>query len=239
MSAKDADKAFKALIKRLEKSAAAEIEFPPPLADADPVLHELICSMLVWEASQKDAAAALTRIQESVADYNELRICYPEEMTSLLGASYPRAVERADRMRHVLCDIFERQNALTADHLREAPKREARSYLESLEGMPMFVAARVMLLAVKGHAFPVDSRVLGLLTADGVVEADADEATASSQAERLVRAGDAEPAYLLIERSLTTARKSRKAPTRTTRKRTTKKTTAKKSKPSSRKSSGG
>ena len=78
-------------------------------------------------------------------------------------------------------------------------KRDARAYLLSLEGVPTFVAARVILLGLGGHAFPVDTRLVKLLAAEDVLEPKLSPETATGRMERMLRAGEATSAYLAIE----------------------------------------
>jgi hypothetical protein len=61
-----------------------------------------------------------------------------------------------------------------------ASKRDARTYLDSLEGMPAFAAARVAAVSMSVHAFAVDDRLLRLLAAEKVVE----QALSASEAGR-------------------------------------------------------
>ena len=165
----------------------------------DPLVDELVRAMLQWEASHGQARNAYERLLGTFVDYNELRASLPDHVVEALGPRYPKAAERSERMRMALTAIFEREDALTLAHLRDTPKREARAYVESLDGLPRFAAARVVLLGLGGHAFPVDGRLAGLLRSAGVVEEDADTDKCCLRMERAIRAGDAREAYELLE----------------------------------------
>lgn len=165
----------------------------------EPLLALLVRSFLVWEATTSKACAALKRLEPAVVDFNELRVCMPDEVAKLLGDRYPRADERAIRMRCVLNDIFRREHAVTLEHLAKLSKRDASGYLETLDGMPAYVAARVELLGLGVHTAPVDSRILRRLVERKVIEEGVSIDDAASQLGRKVRAGDMPEIYALLQ----------------------------------------
>jgi hypothetical protein len=165
--------------------------------DAASVMQEFLRSFLTWEASPAKADAALRRVNHSVVDYNELRVCLTDELAQIFGERYPIARERAHRLRAALNELYRREHGVTLEAVLTLPKREARSYLSSLEGVPAFVAARVTLLELGGHAFPVDERIRAALAESGVDLGDCDGL--GSWLERHVRGGEARQAYLAVE----------------------------------------
>jgi len=175
-------------------------EPPTPVIDpAEPVLSEFVRSMLLWESTQARAAVAMRRLEAAVVDYNELRVCMPGELVRLIGPEYPRAQERAERLRAALAELFSRAHAVTFRQVQDMGKREVRQYIESLAGVPAFVSSRVALLCLGNHAMPVDSRIQAVLVEAGAAAADdAPEAVASS-IERRVRAGDLAAAYVRLQ----------------------------------------
>lgn len=185
--------------------AAAAVSSTPSIAahhgfgEGEPVLVEFIRSMLLWEATLAKAASAMKRFEQHLVDVNELRICMPAELVKLLGDRYPRAEERAVRLRTALNDVFRREHAVTLEHLPALAKKDAREYLESLEGVPGFVSARVHLVSIGGHAAPVDRRIAACLTDAGFVEADAAPDIAASLLERKVQAGEMLETYALLQ----------------------------------------
>lgn len=198
----DHAKALKTLTTKLAKSHGPEPQDPSVdlcPEGADGTVHELVYSFMLWEASHAHAGKATAALLESFVDYNELRIAYAEETAPVIGARYPLAQERCERLRMALNRVFKLENGVTLASLREAPKRDARAYLQALDGTPGFVASRVAALSLGAHAFPVDSRVGHLLAGAGVVEDDLDPEETAGRMERLLRAGECLPAYLLIE----------------------------------------
>jgi hypothetical protein len=134
-----------------------------------------------------------------MVDYNEMRVALVDELAGVLGERYPRAMERSARLRSSLNDLYKREHAVTLERVAGMPKRDARTFLESLEGMPPFVAARMILLSMGGHAFPLDERTHKALQEEGAVPADLMLADAAGWLERQFRAGEATEPYLLIE----------------------------------------
>jgi hypothetical protein len=189
----------RAFIEGLPGPAADAPAFGPPREGADPLVHELIVSMLLWNASAAQASSALARLQPSCVDENELRVCFPADLVELMGPRYPHAEERGTRLGLLLHAVFEREHAMTLESLTEMSKRDARAYLDEMPGMVPFVAARVFLVGLGGHAFPMDERLLAPLIDAGAFDDDADVATASARLERAFRAGEALPAYLALE----------------------------------------
>ncbi len=183
--------------------AASDVDHAPApetaFAGGEPVLAEFIRSMLLWEATLAQAASAMRRFEQHLVDVNELRICMPAELVRLLGERYPRAQERAVRLRTALNQLFRREHAVTLEHLPTLTKKESREYLESLEGVPGFVSARVQLVSIGGHAAPVDRRILGRLVSAGFVDGEATPDAAASLLERKIQAGEMLEAYALLQ----------------------------------------
>ncbi len=166
---------------------------------AEPLLGEFVRSFMIWEATTAKASAALSRIAEAVVDFNELRICLPDEIVRVMGERYPRVEERALRLRSSLAEIYSRQHAVTLEPLLTMGKREAKDYLDSLDGVPRFVSARVSLLCLGGHSAPVDGRIAKRLVESQVVEAGSTPDAAAGALERKVRAGEMLDVYRLLQ----------------------------------------
>lgn len=197
----DAGKDLSHLFRHLRGAyaGAACVAEKPCIDPAEPVLDQFVRSFLLWESTSSKAAAAMKRVEQAVVDFNELRVCMPGELARIIGERYPRAEERARRLRAALHAVYARQHRVGLEHLGAMSKREAREYLESLDGTPRFVAARVTLLCLGGHAAPVDGRILRRLAERGATEADATPESASAMLERKVRAGEMLEAYALLQ----------------------------------------
>jgi hypothetical protein len=203
VTAPDPAKKLHALLKTLradygELCPDAECEGCPE--GADRLLWRLVYSFMAWEASPAKASHATKRLHASVIDYNEMRVCLADELSLMIGERYPRGVERCARMRSSLNELFRREHAVTMARAAGLAKREAREYLESLEGMPPYVAARMSLVALGGHAFPLDERLYQTLLEESALPADLSLDDAAGWLERQFRAGEVLQPYLLLER---------------------------------------
>ncbi|MBS0188265.1 MAG: hypothetical protein JSS51_09360 [Planctomycetes bacterium] len=203
MSSQDPAKLLQALLKKLSNRYGEQQAEPLGAGvdeGVDPLLHLFVYSFLLWDASTGQARAALKRIRETFVDYNELRIAFADEIAAAFGERYPRGYERALRLRSSLHDIFRREHSLSLQRLSELSKREARAYLDSIEGAPAYVAARTMLLGLGGHAIPVDQRIADLLASEAVLGDDVTDAdSAASWLERQIRAGEATTVALVLQ----------------------------------------
>lgn len=202
MTAADPTKKLATLLKGLRAAhgeLAADPWLPAPAEGQDPLVNQFIFSFLLWRWRATPAAAALDRLLRTFVDVNELRVCLPDELAAAAGDTTEHAIERASRLRAALNDMYRREHIVTLAPAANLGKREARTYLESLEGVPPFVAARMALLAFGGHAFPLDERLHTSLEAEGALPPSLTLLDASGWLERHFRAGEAAPAYLLFE----------------------------------------
>lgn len=178
-------KKLSALLRRLTK-AHKLAETPAP---TEPVT-QLVMGFLQWNATRKQAAAAYERLTKTLVDHNDLRVSHTHEIVALIGPNYPRAQERAARMHDALQEIFVREHAVSLSHLAEKSKKDARTYLDTLPGIPPYVAAQVVLLSFGGHAIPVDDHLAAVLKGDGVVDPSASVEEIESFIAHHVKAGD-------------------------------------------------
>jgi hypothetical protein len=160
---------FSALVRKLGASSVPSV---PQLAGHEPEdpLGILLGSFMLWDSTPALAAEALTRLSRVVVDANELRVMLEGEVVDAIGEKYPFVEERAARLRATLNDIFRRQHRTSLDHLRNASRKDQRSYLESLAEIPPFVAGRTMFVAFELPAPIVDDTSVELLFREGIVE---------------------------------------------------------------------
>lgn len=204
MTATEHAKEVVALMRKLRGEYGSAIEpvassAPPPVDPAEPLLGEFVRSFMIWEATTAKADAVLKRIADAVVDFNELRICLPDELGRMMGERYPRVEERSLRLRAALNEIYHRQHAVTLEPLMTMNKRDAKDYLESLEGVPRFVSARLILLCLGGHAAPADGRIARRLVEASIAEPGCTPDAAGASLERMVRAGEMLEVYRLLQ----------------------------------------
>jgi len=222
---------LKRLCNRLQREAGKSSK--PECFD---VLSELLLGSLTAQMTESKSRTALSKLRSNFVDYNELRVTRPAEVLEILGKGYSQARESVDQMILLLRSIYDEQDHLDLEHLKSVGKREAKSFLEQLEGMTPYVLARVMLRGLDGHAIPVHNQMLEMLRNEEAVDESADEATVQGFLERQISAKKALKVYGLLRRhaerskSFGGSKKSEKKVTRSTKKvkKTAKKTTRKK-----------
>ena len=172
---------------------------PPALPESDDPLAVLILSFLTWESTTAKAVAAFKRICEGVVDFNDLRVCLADETQEIIGPRYPRGLERCQRLRAVLRNIYQREHAVTLDRLDTLSKRDIRRYLLSLEGIVPYVVGRVMLLCYDAHGIPVDDQLRAALIEYGAADSSGDVDDLSSWLARQIKAGDGAAAHYALQ----------------------------------------
>lgn len=198
-------------------------------------IDQFVYSSLLWDSTHAKAATAFKKIKASTVDYNDFRVGSYDEIISILGERYPKVSHRAERLRASLNDIYGKQHAVSLEALGQMGKREARAFLDELDGAIPFVTARVMLISFDAHAMPVDDRTLGLLVSEGVIEEGVDTNKAIGILERAVKAADGAKAHDKLQAWSEKGGKSKAA---TSRKKTTKATRSKSKAATKKKTSG-
>ncbi|MEX0885972.1 MAG: hypothetical protein WD009_05990 [Phycisphaeraceae bacterium] len=162
---------------------------PEPPAERDPVL-QLVAAFMHWEAGLTLGETALGKLMHASVDVNELRVTLEAELVDVIGENYPLAHERIARMHEALNEVYRREYDVRMNSIITATKKEQRTYLDTLPGVPPYVAAEVMLVAFGGHAMPIDRKLVTLLASEGVVRSGADPASVESWMQRQVKVDD-------------------------------------------------
>ena len=154
------------------------------------VIGEVIYSHLVWNASEKDAAAAFKRLIDASVDLNDLRVNMIDESIERVGVEYPLVRDRVKRMHAVLNAIYNREHGMHIESLDGAGKREIREYFETLKGITPFVCHRVISICYNVAAVPVDERTLAILKVNSVIHETTTIEDAASWLARQVKADE-------------------------------------------------
>jgi len=154
---------------------------PEPLQPLAP-LDALVRGAMSYDVSDSRAQEAMRAIGKEFVDLNELRVATDLEIQELLGQRYPAIEQRVAMITQALNNIFEREHTMSLDRLKTVSKREARQFLRELPEIHPFVEAYVMLMALDGHAVPVDEAIVALLREYDIVE----EQTTLEEAQRFV-----------------------------------------------------
>lgn len=186
-------------VKQLSQQMVRKFGKPELPEPTDPI-HQLIVAILSENSSETKAAALFQRIREQMVDLNELRVTPPMELAEMIGTAVPQAREKADRIIRVLNEIRARQDTLDLSFLKQRGRREAREFLESLEGVGPHAAASVVVHSLGGHAIPVDFLTIYVLRKEDVVEGSANQAEVQGFLERNVAASDGRAFAILLNR---------------------------------------
>lgn len=190
---KKQEKAFAAVLKTARSAySGEEIDELEPIA-------ELVISFLTWNATSRQADTAFGKIMAQVVDLNELRVSHVNEVIDLIGVRYPDVQHRVIRLLQSMMEVFEREHDFKMVSLGARSKREQREYLDTLPGIPPYVAARVALLSFGAHAMPVDDRLLTLLIKAGVFEAGTTPEDAEGWLTRQIKANDSLESFLALQ----------------------------------------
>lgn len=191
---------LKALCKKLVKERPERPEMDPLVAIVRGALSIDADDMLVDEAMEK--------INAEFVDLNELRVATELEVVDLLGEAHPRIDEKATIIRSTMHGIFDREQTLKFDRIRELKKAEIRQFFRDLETMPPFVEAYIALHAFDIAAFPIDESTLDYLVDADVIEEETALDDAQAFLENHIKADDMFGAYLAIRaKALTHERK--------------------------------
>ena len=190
----------------------------------------MVMACLSAVTTENKARLGLSRLRHYFVDFNELRVSHVEEVADLLGKGYPQSKEVALQIISLLKQTYNARDSLNLDDLREGSKRQAKAFFESLEDANAYIVARVMLLSIGGHAFPVHKQMLQMLRAENVVPANATAANVQGFLERQISADQNRKIYALLRRRADSLRIKRTSETKNTAKSTKKATTTTKKK---------
>jgi endonuclease III len=186
-------------LKRLLGQLVKRFGKPEPTDTVDPI-DQLIIGILAGCTTHSKAVSVYRRLRQHVVDLNELRVTPAMELAEQIGDGVPLARQKAQRIVDALNAIRKRQDSLDLSFLRQRGRREAREYLESLDGVDAATAASIMLFSLGGHAIPVDDLLLYVLQKDELVDPKAEPAEVQGFLERSVNSSQAQVWYELLSR---------------------------------------
>jgi hypothetical protein len=210
-------KAFKQLRRAAEQLDIADI------AETDDPLHRLAVAILGVGSTDDEAVRAVDRALGMAADWNELRVSTAQQLQNMFGRGPARNVDGCRRLIAALQNVYHNENAMSLERLRTLGRREAKQYLESLDGVDEYAVASVVLWSLGGHAIPVNDRLLEALRDAALVHPQADRGEVQAFLERHVAATDAREFCILARYLGGTKKSSSKKTSATTASRTKKK----------------
>jgi len=137
-------------------------------------------------ATQEQAAEALTRFKANYFDWNEVRVSSLEEIQGTLDG-LDHAEERALRIRRFLRQLFEKTYSFTLDALAKKPLKESVKVLQEYEIFSSdFILATVVQQSLGGHAIPISDDDRRALERLGVADGETDTPSLRSTVERAI-----------------------------------------------------
>lgn len=153
----------------------------------DPI-HCLAAGVLGAGMSPDQVRRAIDRLTAEAVDWNEIRVSNADDLARIAGMKSQVAVFQ--RLIDALQHLYDKENTLGMDRLDNMGRREARQYLESLNGMDEYAVATVMLWSLGGHAIPVNDAMLQTLCDEDLVNPDATRAEVQAFLERHISAAE-------------------------------------------------
>lgn len=176
------------------KKAYAKVRAAAPTPEVGPLEDPLQClalGVLGVTATEEASRVAVERLFESAVDWNEIRVSNPADISSVIGDLVPESLAASSRLVRALQALFDRENQLSLERIKTIPRREARQFLEELDGMDPHAVASVVLWGLGGHAIPVNDALLHALQAADLVHPEATRAEVQAFVERHVSADEA------------------------------------------------
>lgn len=207
----------------------------PTAAIAEDPIEEVILGFLSSVVPETKAVVTLAKLKKYFVDFNELRVGRDVEVAKVFGSSFPQGKDVAKKIIKVLHQMYDQHDSISLGQLREGGKREAKAFLEKINGLDANVIARVMLLCLEAQSFPVNAALVTMLQGEKVVDPGADEAEIQGFLERQIPSKDILKYYLLLQKYADSykapeapAPKKKAAAKKTVAKKTTTKKTVKK-----------
>lgn len=170
----------------------------PTIPDADDPVRRLAIAILGVSCGDAVAGDAVDQLLSVMVDWNEVRISNTYEVKRAMGDAVPDGLSRAQLLIHALQCIYHHENRMSLDRLESVGRREAREYLEGLDGVDEYAVASVLLWSLGGHAIPVDNRLLQSLRDADLVHPAATRSEVQAFLERHVSATDAREFCLIM-----------------------------------------
>ncbi|MBW8036024.1 MAG: hypothetical protein FVQ79_10430 [Planctomycetes bacterium] len=226
------------LLKTLKKEHS-EINIP---TYSDPV-ESVIFAVLAEHLKSSTVRTTVRKMQKHFVDYNDVRVARTEEMLDVLGGETSELRGVAHTLSKLLNSVFTKFNTVSLMALTEMGKRPGRKELENMEGITPFIVSYCFLTSLKGHAIPVNKKMVEYLRGLELVHPRANPHGIEGFLERQISASNAYEYYTLIrdaaEKFVKPASKKKvskkKAVKKTKSKKTVKKARAKKPKAASKK----
>lgn len=181
---------FKSMRNRLGK-----VHLP---AVGDPI-GQLILGVFSRDNPESKAREALDALRGIVVDYNELRVIPPIEIAETVG-DYSEIKTKAEDLSRALNKIFLIEHIVSLDRLIEMSAKDARAYLDRIDGLEPYTHARIRLLGLGKHAIPLDEAMLALARREEIIDAKCSLGEAQDFLERQIHDDEALEFFTLLRK---------------------------------------
>ena len=178
-NAKSYEPKIKKLLAGMKKVA------PPVQAQPEQYVRVLIHSILLADATSRQAGQALAALEAGFVDFNELRVAQAKEIVECVGEELPDIRRKADVLVMVLKGLFAQVSDVKMEHLSPLGKRDARRHLREL-GCPPFAEAVVSMNCYDAHTIPVDDSLRDLLEMNEQIHPGAELLDTQAFLERII-----------------------------------------------------
>ncbi len=165
---------------------------------ADDPVRRLAIAILGVHCGDDEGERAVDRALTTLVDWNDIRVSSALEVNKATGNTIPQGTQRCQQLIDALQAIFDCENRLSLDRLKSMGRREARHYLEQLDGVDEYAVASVILWSLGGHAIPVNDGLLQRLREADLINPLASRAEVQAFLERHVSATDAKEFCMVI-----------------------------------------
>lgn len=184
----------KALFKTM-RSRLGKVHLP---AVGDPI-GQLILGVFTRDNPESKAREALDALRGIVVDYNELRVIPPIEIAETVG-DFSDVKNKSEDLSRALNKIFLIEHIVSLDRLIEMSAKDARAYLDRVDGLEPYTHARIRLLGLGKHAIPLDEAMWSLARRDELVDAKCSLAEAQDFLERQISEEEALEFFTLLRK---------------------------------------
>ena len=196
---------LKSLAKKLIK------EHKPGDKEPQETLWALARGAMSYDVPDSRVNEAIKVIQREFVDLNELRVATELEVQDLLGQRYPQIEQRVKICTAAMNAIFEKEHTLDLARLKTISRRDARQFLRDLPEMTPFVEAYIMLMALDGHAFPMDQQMLAYLNEEEILEEGTSLEDAQKFVEHHIKADECHNFYACLRAAANKGKRKAKA----------------------------
>jgi len=172
----------------------------PNIPDIDNPLRRLAIGILGVDSREEDVERAVDRLMASMIDWNEVRVSTVAEIQDGLEHKTIGHDHSCQNLINALQAVYYHENKLSLDRLKSIGRRDARHYLESLDGVNEYAVASIILWSLTGHAIPVNNRLLHALQDANLIHPTASRAEVQAFLERHIPSAKARE-FCIIMRS--------------------------------------